>query len=88
MTAFTRHILVPSLAPAATVALYFTPVTLIGCAIRGLLSLAVVAISLTAAVATTALGVRVRARAGFYGWWLASTAILLLPALLVLGPLG
>ena len=39
MSAFTRHIVIPSIAPLAVVGLYLTPVSLIGCAPRGLLAL-------------------------------------------------
>jgi len=89
MSLFTRHILIPAIAPLAVVGLYFTPVSLIGCANRGLIALAVVFISLVAGITTGVLGLRARARNGAAsGWWIASTCILVLPVLLVLGPLG
>jgi len=84
-----RHLLLPLPAPAAIVALYFTPVTLFGCANRGLMALAVALLSMTAACVTTAIGVRARARRDpSYSLWLLTSLILLLPAALLVGPLG
>jgi len=89
MSAFTKHILVPAIAPIAIVALYLTPVSLVGCVNRGLMALVVVFISLTAGIVTGALGVRARVKsAPASGWWIASTCVLATPALLVFGPLG
>ena len=48
MSAFDRHILIPAIAPIAVVALYLTPVSLVGCVNRGLMALAVVFLSLFA----------------------------------------
>jgi hypothetical protein len=84
-----RHILVPAIAPAAIVGLYFTPVDLIGCANRGLLALAVAAVSTLAAFVTIATGIGGRGRGDQRSlWWVVTTLILTLPALLLLGPLG
>lgn len=89
MSAFTKHILVPAIAPIAVVALYFTPVSLVGCANRGLIALAVVLISLIAGIVTGVRGIRARLKGDpESGWWIASTGVLATPALLVLGPLG
>ena len=84
-----KHIVLPALAPAAVVALYFTPVTTVGCMNRGLLALGVVLISLICAVATAgvALGMRLRNDSPT-SLWLASTLILILPCILLFGPLG
>lgn len=89
MNVFLRHIALPAAAPAATIGLYFTPVLLFGCVNRGLLALAIVLISAIAACATTGIGVRAR-RQGLpsANWWLVSTLILVMPIVLVLGPLG
>ncbi|MFH1740421.1 MAG: hypothetical protein ABIH23_15540 [bacterium] len=57
MSVFTKNILVPAIAPIAIVALYLTPVSLVGCVNRGLMALAVVFISLIAGIVTGALGV-------------------------------
>ena len=89
MSTFTKHILVPAIAPIAIVVLYLTPVSLFGCANRGLMALAVVFISLIAGIATGVLGIRARLKGDSgSGWWIASTCVLATPALLVLGPLG
>ena len=90
MNRLTRHVLVPAVAPLAIVGLYFTPVTLMGCVNRGLVAVTIVLASLLAGIAAGVLGLRARAGndASSSGWWMASAFILLLPALLVLGPLG
>ena len=83
------HIFVPALAPAAVVALYFTPVAWLGCVNRGLAALAVVIIALLAGIAAAMQALRLKtARDRASGWWALSGAILALPALLVIGPLG
>ncbi len=89
MNAVVRHIALPTIAPAAVIGLYFTPVTLFGCVNRGLLALAVVLISTGGAFVTIGIGFRAKAQ-GRPGaiWWLVSTLILALPLVLVLGPLG
>ena len=87
-SSFLKHVGVPALGPAAIVGLYFTPVMLFGCVKRGLLALAVMLISTVASVATTWIGVQRPAGDPARSLWLLSTAILLLPAALLLGPLG
>ena len=42
MNPFTRHILVPSIAPMAVIGLYMTPVEVFRCLTRGLMALTVV----------------------------------------------
>lgn len=83
------HVLVPALTSAAIVALYFTPVSIISCATRGLLAFGVAVTALLAGVVTAAQAVRFarrdRERAG---WWILSTIVFMLPAMLLLGPLG
>src|SRR5262245_44469659 len=84
-----RHLVLPLLAPAAIVALYFTPVSVFGCANRGLMAVAVALVSTGAACATTAIGARARVRRDPASTrWLLSTLILLLPIALLVGPLG
>jgi hypothetical protein len=71
------------------VALYFTPVAIVGCVNRGIAALGVVFLSLIAGIVVAIIGVRAQRRKdGAAVWWLVSGCILLLPALLVLGPLG
>jgi len=83
-----KHILLPAIAPAVVVALYFTPVALIGCANRGLLALGVVLASLVAGIAVGLVGIKERRRdPQSRWWWIASMMLLAAPAFLVLGPL-
>jgi hypothetical protein len=89
MRVFVRHIALPAVAPAAVIGLYFTPVLLFGCVNRGLMAMAVVLISAIAACVTSGIGVRARAQGRSSAqWWLLSTLILVVPIVLVLGPLG
>ena len=88
MRVLLRHIVLPAAAPAAVIGLYFTPVLLFGCVNRGLIALAVVLVSATAAFATIAMGFRARAQGRPSGRWIVSALILTLPLVLVLGPLG
>jgi hypothetical protein len=84
-----RHLAIPLVAPAAIVALYFTPVEVFGCVNRGLMAVAVALLSTGAACATTAIGARALARRDASSTrWLLSTLILLLPIALLVGPLG
>ena len=84
-----RHVLLPALAPLAIVGLYFTPVTLIGCANRGLLALLVAGLSTIAAFVTVGFAMRGRTRGDpSSSWWILSALILTLPLVLLLGPLG
>lgn len=89
MDRLAKHVLLPLLAPAAIVGLYFTPVTLIGCANRGLAAFGVAIVALLVGV-VLAFGAlqRSRARDPEWAWWGISAAILALPAALLLGPLG
>jgi hypothetical protein len=88
MRPFVRHIGIPALAPAAIVALYFTPVMLFGCVNRGWMAVGVVLISSAGAFVTIGLGIRESLHRRSAAWWLLSTLILLLPLVLILGPLG
>lgn len=83
-----RHIGLPALGPAAIVGLYFTPVMIFGCVNRGLMAVAVAAISTIAAVITTRHAARRPSGDPARVWWLLSTGILLLPIALLAGPLG
>lgn len=89
MNRVVKHIALPAIAPVAVIALYVTPVGLIGCVNRGLLALAVVVTSLLAGIVMGLFGLRARRDdPGSRWWWIGSMCILMLPALLVLGPLG
>lgn len=84
-----RHVALPAAAPLTLVALYYTPLTVVGCAERGLLALAVTAAATVAAFGCIALGFRARARSDELSrWWVLSAAILTLSPALLLGPLG
>ena len=89
MNCVARHILLPTIAPLAIVGLYFTPVTLIGCADRGWLAVAIVAVSAVGAFVAVALALRGRTRGDTSStWWMLSAVVLTLPLALALGPLG
>jgi hypothetical protein len=89
MSRFTKHILLPAIAPAVIVGLYFTPVALFGCVNRGLMALAVVLISAGAAFVTVGIAIRLGMKKDPSSrWWILSTIILTLPLILILGPLG
>lgn len=85
-----RHILLPSIATLLLVALYFTPKAVFGCANRGLMALAVVFVALVSAGFTTARGVAATRKGDreSANWWLVTTLLLVLPLLLLAGPLG
>ena len=88
MSTLLRHVALPAVAPLAVIGLYFTPVLLFGCVNRGLIALAVVLASAAAAFVTIGMGFRARAQGRPSGWWIISAAILTLPLVLILGPLG
>jgi len=89
MNRTTRHILLPALAPAVIVALYFTPVAVIGCVNRGVIALGVAFASLVAGIVVGVVGIRARRDdPASRWWWIASMCLLALPALLLVGPLG
>jgi hypothetical protein len=79
MSGLTKHLVLPAIAPAAIVGLYFTPVMLFGCVNRGLIAIAVALISAGAAFVTTRIGVKARGQGQPWSGWLVSTVILLSP---------
>ena len=85
---FVKHVALPALAPAALIALYFTPVLLFGCVNRGLLAVGVALVSAAGAFVTVGVALRLRAQGKPAGLWILSTLILTLPLVLLLGPLG
>lgn len=84
-----RHLILPSVAPAALIWLYFTPKYVFGCANRGYMALAVVFLALIAAVATAIKGMHAKRRgeAESSNWWILTTLILVSPLILLAGPL-
>ena len=83
-----RHVALPALAPAAIVALYFMPLSLIGCANRGWAALTVVFVSATAAFVALACAFRTGRGSPEGRWWILSALILTLPLVLLIWPLG
>ena len=84
-----RHIALPAAAPIILVGLYFTPTTVIACATRGLLALAVALLSALAAFIAIGYGFRARRQSDPSSvWWILTAAVLTLPLALLLGPLG
>jgi hypothetical protein len=85
-----RHLILPAVAPAALIRLYFTPKTVFGWANRGYLALAVVSIALVAAIATAMKGVIAQERGEneAASCWTVTTLILVSPLVLLVGPLG
>src|SRR5574341_1440686 len=85
----TRHVALPSVAPAALFGLYFTPKAVFGCANRGYMALGIVLLATVGSVVTTWKGVSARRRRDgeAANWWLVTTLILLSPVALLFGPL-
>lgn len=85
-----RHLILPLIAPVTLICLYFTPKTVFGCANRGYLALAVVLLSMIAAVPTAMMGAAAKRRGANdeSNWWLLTTLILVSPLVLLVGPLG
>jgi hypothetical protein len=89
MNAFLKFVLLPAFAPAAIVALYFTPVMVFGCVNRGLMALAVATVSTVAALVATIHYARDKRHGRPTAvWWLCAAGILVLPVALLFGPLG
>lgn len=89
MSPIVRHVLIPAVAPAAIVGLYFTPVELVGCANRGLAALSVAGLSAVGSVTASVLGAKFK-RVGKPDaeWWFLTAVILTTPLALLIGPLG
>jgi hypothetical protein len=87
---FIRHLILPLIAPATLIILYFTPKTVFGCANRGYMALAVVFLALVAAVATVKKSITARRQGDqeIANWWTVTTLILVSPLVLLAGPLG
>jgi hypothetical protein len=87
---FIRHLILPLIAPATLICLYFTPKTVFGCANRGYMALAVVFLAMIAAVPTAMKGAAAKRQGANVeaNWWLVTTLILVSPLVLLVGPLG
>jgi hypothetical protein len=85
-----RHLILPLIAPAALICLYFTPKTIFGCANRGYMALLVVFLAMIAAIPTAMKGAAAKRRGANdeANWWLVTTLILVSPLVLLVGPLG
>lgn len=84
-----KHVMLPLLPSGVVFGLYLTPASAIGCLTRGLLALAVVLISLLTGIVLAVWAILARRAAGSRSAWLAlSAAILTIPGILILGPLG
>ena len=85
-----RHLVLPAIAPAALISLYFTPKSVFGCANRGYMALAVVFLALIAAVVTATKGAIAKRQGDVESgnWWIITTLILVSPLVLLAGPLG
>jgi hypothetical protein len=86
---FIRHLILPLIAPATLICLYFTPKAVFGCANRGYMALAAVLLSMIAAVPTAMKGAAAKSRGANdeANWWLVTTLILVSPLVLLIGPL-
>ncbi len=87
---YIRHLFLPLSAPAAVVALYFTPKAVFGCVNRGLMALGVVVIALAGALIAARKGVAARRRGESEEavMWIVTALVLVTPLVLVSGPLG
>jgi Na+/melibiose symporter-like transporter len=84
-----RHVFLPLLASMAMIGLYFTPVAIFGCVNRGLIALALAVGALVVGIVLALIAIRRRESDRSESAWLAlSAALLALPALLLIGPLG
>ncbi len=85
-----RHLILPLIAPAALVCLYFTPKAAFGCVNRGLMALGVVFLSLVGAIVTAMKSGAARRHGDIdtASWWTLSTLILIMPTVLLIGPLS
>jgi hypothetical protein len=85
-----RHLILPSIAPAALICLYFTPKPVFGCANRGHMALAVVFLALVAAIATAFKSLKEKRRGltDAANCWMVKALILMSPLVLIVGPLG
>ncbi|MHB8108676.1 MAG: hypothetical protein ACYDHW_01435 [Syntrophorhabdaceae bacterium] len=89
MNIYVKHIVLPAVAPVLIIGLYFTPVMIFGCAIRGLMAASIALISVICAFIAIGLGFSARKRHDPIGsWWIISAIIFTLPLALLVGPLG
>lgn len=82
------HVVLPALAPAALIVLALTPLTVVGCAPRGLLALGIALISAAAAFVSLYFAWRAGRGTSAANWWVLSGVICTVPLALLVGPLG
>lgn len=80
-----RHAVIPAIPSLLFLVIASVPVEVFGCRNRGLLAVAIALTATLAAVVTTAVGTGARRRGNPEApWWLLSTLILLIPAILLI----
>ena len=84
-----KHIALPLLAPAVIVGLYFTPVDVFGCTVRGMIAVLFAVLSAVGSLGAAWMAVRAKRQSqGSSDWWLVTALILLSPLVLLIWPLG
>lgn len=81
MTALTRHIALPLIAPLFFFAVAATPVDLLGCRTRGLLAFGIALVSALAGLGAAVMALKGRLRGDRESpWWVLTSLILAIPA--------
>ncbi len=85
MSLIRRHVILPSLAPILFFAVAATPVHVLGCRTRGLLSVTIALISVLAGLAAAIRAIKGRLQGDPQArWWIGSALILAIPTVGVL----
>ena len=88
MNVVMKHVVMPAVAPALIIGLYFTPVMVLGCRNRGLIAVSIALISAICAFITIGFGFSAkRKRDPIALWWILSAIIFTIPLALLVGPL-
>lgn len=89
MNSYIKHIVLPAITPTIIIGLYFVPVTVFGCALRGMIALSVSLLSAVCAFVAIGFGFSAQRRNDSMAkWWILSALIFTLPLALLVGPLG
>jgi uncharacterized membrane protein YjfL (UPF0719 family) len=84
MTRLVRHVLIPAVVPIVFLAVWATPVEVMGCFNRGLTAAIVALIGGLAGLGAAIMGVMGRVRRDPKSfWWVASALILAIPAVVI-----
>lgn len=84
------HVIVPAIMPTLFFIVALTPVTVLGCLLRGLIAMLISLVSGLAALAAAIIATRGRTKGGSRGkvrydensiWWVLSTLILVIPVI-------